>query len=178
MLRNLDAHSGSGGNNARPKVNETHRQLDSNNTVSSRQYLEKKDQSEKDKKSFIIPDQQQMKSYNSNLFPSSSDPSHATETLPPLVRERQQRVLTYLQENRMISNHVLQKYQVGWAVQQFLSNEKDKKWVDHVCVTFPWIMTVQDEVTEEEAADEVNDDDFSDQDNVRQHVCTYILYWA
>lgn len=165
MLRNLDANSGSG-DNARTKKNETHQQLD-NDTVSSKQYLEKKVQPEKDKISFITPDQQQMKIYNLNLFPTSSDPT------APLVLERQQRVLTYLQEKRMISNHTLQKYQVGYTVQQFLSNEKDKKWVDHVCVTFPWIMTIPDEVTEEESADEGDSVDSSDQDNVRQHAIYY-----
>ena len=167
MLRNLDMHS-EGAGNLGTKQRETVA-----DTASSGKYLEKKVEIEKDKKSFVTPDQQQMKIYNSNLFPSSCDPDKGAEpALTQVVKERQQRVLTYLRENRMLSDYVLQKYQVGWTLQQFLSNETDKKWVDHICVTFPWIMAVQDDVSEEEAVDA----DSSDEDNVRYTCSVYSAY--
>ena len=105
-----------------------------------------------EKKSCIIPDQGQMKSYHLKLFPSNSDGE-----IKSADEEKTQRVRKYLFEKRKLSEAVLRKYQVGWAVQQFLDDD-GKLWVEHLCVTFPWIKSTlpSRDIKDEESEDEVS----------------------
>lgn len=52
-------------------------------------------------------------------------------------------VLDYLNKERGLNNMVIMKYGVGMAHEKFLADSvkgsKDRVWVDHLCVTFPWM---------------------------------------
>lgn len=67
-----------------------------------------------------------------NLFPDEAQA--AREGVDNKIDREE--VLTYLNSNRGLRSDVLRKYGVGFAHQEFLSNEN--VWEDHLCVTFPW----------------------------------------
>lgn len=101
--------------------------------------------------SYVIPDQSRMISYQENLFPTSN----LLPKVNSVIEESRERVLEYLLSKRGLNKESLVKYSVGFTVQQFLSDEK-KTWVDHVCVTFPWIRQWCVNVGENEGEDNDN----------------------
>lgn len=89
--------------------------------------------SDKDKAPSVIPNQTISSKVYYNLFPEAS-PKAVKETELDVTRRTQ--VKEYLNTVRGLHDEVLKKYNIGYAVQQFLSN--DNEWVDQVCITFPW----------------------------------------
>jgi hypothetical protein len=114
--------------------------------------------------SFVIPDQSRMKSYEQNLFPTTSQPRVNNNSV---IDESREKVLKYLTSVRGLSEEALLKYSVGFAVQQFLSDEK-KTWIDHVCITFPWIRMWCDDT-------EIGVNDGNDKVIVLSEFCYYCL---
>lgn len=71
----------------------------------------------------VLPNQALAVSYTKTLFAAKCDTSRA--------------VMEYLTATRGLNVAVLQRYGVGCASNDFLSD--DGKWVSHACVTFPWM---------------------------------------
>lgn len=75
----------------------------------------------------VYPNQLHSLQYHLNLFPANPD-SNKDDAKRTAAKH-------YLNTVRGLSDDVLQRYLVGYTVQQFLNNDSD--WIDHVCVTFP-----------------------------------------
>lgn len=89
---------------------------------------------------FALPHQEFFHRYHTNLFPTSTSSGNATlDTARAQVKE-------YLNVKRGLNDKVLEKYMVGFTIQQFLSgdSEQEQQWVDHICVTLPWIAAKDD----------------------------------
>lgn len=60
-------------------------------------------------------------------------------------------VLNYLTKERGLTRETINAYKVGAGTFRFL-DDTTQKWVDHQCVTFPWLQRVPKPVEEEKAA--------------------------
>ncbi|RYH05345.1 hypothetical protein EON65_44995 [archaeon] len=89
---------------------------------------------ENKKSKSVYPHQSLMHKYHTNLFPTHPD-KHPQPDHFQAAKE-------YLNKVRGLDDAVLKKYQVGFTIQQFLSDEGE--WVDHVCITFPTICRVEE----------------------------------
>lgn len=90
-------------------------------------------ENKKGKAPYVIPSQFISSKAFYSLFPEESrKPVKETE----LEASRRKQVKDYLNTVRGLNDEVLKKYNIGYTVQQYLSNENE--WVDHVCITFPW----------------------------------------
>jgi hypothetical protein len=87
---------------------------------------------------YLLPMQRLANAYHLNLFPVSPSTSSDTVTVINVMHEQRQKVKVYLNEQRGLHDDILQKYQVGYTVQQFLNEQEE--WKDQLCVTFPWIL--------------------------------------
>ncbi len=92
---------------------------------------------EKKSDKIVLPDQYRAYQYHLNLFPPAGVLSETTKSMA----QHRNRVKNYLNEVRGLHDDILKKYLVGFGVQQFLNDEN--KWIDHVCVSFPWIQLAQ-----------------------------------
>ncbi len=92
-------------------------------------------------KSFVFPHQDQFHHYHVNLLPPEKE-SRRSDYIKQLQQDRD-RVKSYLHESRKLNDIVLRKYFIGMTKQSFLND--DNVWIDHVCVTFPW-MIPQDQI--------------------------------
>ena len=80
--------------------------------------------------------------YSSNLLDASSDTNNNNNA-------QNNTVLDYLTQTRGLTPQTLRKYGVGKAEYSFYS-PTEKQWKPMDCVTFPWIMSVQDVAYQEE----------------------------
>lgn len=92
---------------------------------------------EKKSDKIVLPDQYRAFQYHLNLFPPPGVLSKASNSMA----QHRDRVKKYLNEVRGLNDDILKKYLVGFGIQQFLNDEN--KWIDHVCVSFPWIQLSQ-----------------------------------
>lgn len=98
-------------------------------TISSAYSLLDQREDKSSPKTRIIPDQSEAYSYTKALFSKSCNVSR--------------KALEYLTETRGLSPSILQRYGVGCTTQRFENN--DGQWVDHICVTFPWMEKKSDD---------------------------------
>ena len=92
--------------------------------------------SEENSKKFSLPSQTETSKHHHSLYPRELTPaSEALEANRATVKE-------YLNTQRGLNDEVLQRYGVGFAVQQYLGDDQLKaEWVNHLCVTFPWMLS-------------------------------------
>jgi hypothetical protein len=86
--------------------------------------------------------------YHLNLFPSRSE-EIKTEFMKNLLKNRKL-AKDYLHDNRKLNDIVLKKYKIGFTLQTWIKDDDSDnndvfpppppQWVEHVCVTFPWII--------------------------------------
>ncbi|KAJ1440893.1 hypothetical protein B484DRAFT_476558 [Ochromonadaceae sp. CCMP2298] len=94
--------------------------------------------SDSEPKAYVIPNQAIYKKAQSSLFDPPQTGGNGFERRVSQAQQDQAR--KYLNEVRGINDTTLLKYSVGVAVQQYLNDVNE--WVDHVCVTFPWVVHV------------------------------------
>ena len=93
--------------------------------------------------------------YSSQLL---DDPAHSTNNNNQQQHQDSAACLKYLTETRGLTMATLRRYGVGMAHYSFPStddddnsnNNKKSTWVKAACITFPWLMTVQDVKYQEE----------------------------
>jgi len=118
------------------KTIETFSLNDNNNNNDNKNKSKSNDYISIDNNDKILPDQILARSYTNDLFSDFSTDSGTPEIAQKI--ENAMKIRKYLNDIRGLRKDILMKYGVGMMTQQY--PDDSGKYVDKLCITFPWIM--------------------------------------
>lgn len=147
-----------GGENSNSILNESSTKNNYRQPTSRKYEMSSLSSPSKDKQ-YVLPDQSDSYMFTKQLFPSgyaaddaefgmksncimptiSFDPKSKLNETDVKNENAAFQVRDYLRHTRMLSLSMCEKYGVGMSKQSFPASGRDGKWVEEVCITFPWI---------------------------------------